>query len=602
MQEERKIKARRGAMKRLVGTAFLLVLAGIAWMLRSPVSNPTEIPPDALAPRSLSLAKAIAEIRPTWIERAFTTNIVAEGLNSPDGIAIHPLTGDLYVSEEDISRIVRMSGDQIVRVIDRETPIYRDGIRVAPLVFPEGIAFGTDGALYTVEDVPGGRMISFAMNEQGVYAEGQVIPIPGGWTDFAWESVDVGPQGELLLAGSDAEAMTSRESMSVFTGVLLYRDREGTWWIPYRRFFGSFSEVRFSKSMKQALYTCEVTGEVGWLDLSSRFTLNGHSSFTAHGAEGLAVLPDGTFIVVEEGGRLVHVDPASDRYVRIITGLSSLESALWDERHGRLLVTEDGTGRVLAFAPDVPYEQNVDMLMFATYAPSYSQQSVPSECPDYLARILAHGGLHYAAPTEPPVSFREFVARVPLIAADVEAIAVDSGHVIEDPVERVQFVVFEPNRMTFDVEGNASLSFAIFAVRTRSGKMVTTSALPVQMLSARYGALDFEAMGKRKVPVPQPAAVSVSGIGVASIQFLGMGRIPDYSLMLNPRNPMDSYMVVFQLDGTREHYRLDTSDALARENWVIGYANIRNDEWVRLSPTPEERYQQSVARTEGDGL
>lgn len=532
------------------------------------------------------------------IKRTFTKTVLAEGLVSPDSMAIHPLTGKIYVSEEDAWAISVLTETGVRRVVDRDTVIVRMDhgqrrLRREPLRFPEGIDFSPEGDLYAVEDIPGGDLIRFRMDARGEYPEGEVVDIPGVWSTYAWEGLAIGPHGEILMAGSDIEYVVSQDTIGVFAGTILYRDRKGAWWIPHRRYFASYSDVQFSKNGGQALYTCEVTGEIGWLDITSRQTLGGHSDVVGRSPEGVGVLPDGSFLVAEEVGDILHIDPASGEYERIITGLSDIESVLWDPHHERLLVTEDGTGRLLAFTPDRGYDHRVDRMLYATYYPAFSQQNIPRECPEYLARILALGGLRFDLPDRAPISFRQFVSRIPLVAADVNAVSMNPDREIDDPVERVQFVIFEPNRMTRPTEGISGQALALFAVRKRSGALITTSALPVQMLSAEAPISVLTDHGLGVLAVPAASAVSVSGIGVAAVQFMGMGRTPDYSLVLNPRNPADSYMVVFHADGTRDHYRLNTVGSSVQDDWVIAYTHVRNAEWTRLSYGPDETYHEA---------
>jgi hypothetical protein len=548
--------------------------------------------PRILAPRAITERTLREASRTLESKRTFRESVMAEGLISPDGLAFHPLTGDLFVSEEDAHAISRLMNGRAVRVLDAATPIFRregDTTEQAQaLRFPEAIAFSPIGDLLVAEDIPGGRLIGFSMDEHGRYSEGTEIPIPGDWSSFAWEGLDIGPSGEILLAGSDIEHVTGRGEIDVFSGVVLYRDREGTWWMPHRRLFASYSDARFAGSMKQAVYTCEITGEIGWLDLNSTYYLGGHSSYTARGPEGIAVLPDGSLVVAEERGVLMHIDPAADRHQRIVTGLSTIETVLWDPLQKQLVVTEDGSGRVLSFKPDSDFDADSNLMLYVRYQPSFSHLTIPQSCPDYLARILALGGLNLQDPGSAKITFRAFVKRVPLLSADLRATTMNPERPIDDPVERVQFVVFEPNRLAVGPQGAPSMSLAIFAVRTQSGRMITTSTLPLVMQSATTPEPSFQSHGLKAIAVPQASAASVSSLGVAAVQFLGYGRTPDYSLLINPRNPTDSYMVVFNADGSRDHYRLSSGSGEAERDWVIAYSSLHHEQWMQLSPKPEE--------------
>ncbi len=515
--------------------------------------------------------------------RTFTKVVLAEGLVSPDGIAIHPLTGKIYVSEEDVGRITMLDDGSLRVVIDRQTPIVHENgdrlVRGDPLTFPEAIVFCGEGALYVAEDVPDGRLIRFAMDETGGYPEGRNIEIPGSWPGYAWEGLDIGPEGEILLAGSDLEWATRQDAPVPFGSVMLYRDAQAQWWVISRQPFTSYSESRFSNSGQQVVYTCEATGAIGWMNLVHR-SLRGYSAYAGHSPEGVALLPDGSFLVAEEAsGSIVHICPATDRHEHIVEGLQDIESVLWDEAHQRILVTEDGTGRLLAFGVNKPYDRDTDAFDHALYYPGRSPRVIPETCPEYLARILAFGGLDYVS-DNPHISFREFATRVPMVAADmlVEPMNPDRRH--GDPIERVQFVVFEPNRLVRE-DHRPDLAFALFGLRKQSGRYVTSRSLPVAIRGVRLPGRVLRDQGSGALVVPLPSAVHTSGAGIVSIHFLGLGRMPDYSLVLNPPQPNNSYMVVYHGDGSLDHYRLIKPGPEDEENWVISYARSSRDQWVR---------------------
>ena len=530
---------------------------------------------------------------PPTFSRTFAMDVLAEELSSPDGLAIQPDTGRVFVSEEDNARILMLGNMSAVVAINQDTPIYEivDGRKkmMGGLRGPEGIAFATNGDLYVVEDVPGGRLLRFPFDEQGRCRQGEAVHIPGLPDNFAWEGVDTGPNGEILLAGSDIEALIHADQLNAFSGMIVYRDTEGAWWIPHQRLFSSFSSVCFSKSRHQALYTCEVTGEIGWIDLRSRRPVGGNSSIVARTPEGLCVLPNGMVLIAQENGSVLCLDPSTDRHEMVIQGLGSIESVIWDPANKRALVTEDGGGRVLAFSPDLPYPENEDMLDYASYHPIYSPQYVPSSCPNYLSGVFAMGGLDFRNHESEPMSFKQFTTRVPLIAADAKAVPLNPDAVGDDPIERIQFIVFNPNKMIMDEKG-PTLSLAAFAAKSRSGKVTRTLVSNPSARAADFMTGQIDSLEAGMMVVPQPAAISVSPMGIATVQFMGLGKTPDYSVMLDPRNPDNSRMIVFNLDGSRQIYRLETPPASADAgSWIIAYTRTNSDVWARLgSPAVPE--------------
>lgn len=271
----------------------------VAWLAIAGVAGAMDPPPLFPPPPGVEFPVA----RPAAEARTYNRQVLAEGLQGPDGLAVHPFSGEVYFTEEDAARVLVLREGRPVPVITRDTPLYqlRNGRRTAeatePLRSPEGLAFSPTGDLYVAEDYPGCRLLRFPARPDGRYPEGEVIEIPGNWRAFGWEGVAIGPEGELLLAGSDIEYALGGSAVRPFMGAILYRDAVGQWWAPYRRPFASFSSVQFTKGGRQAVYTCEVSGEVGWLDLQGRRPIGGCSTRAVKSPEGIAVLPDGRLMV-----------------------------------------------------------------------------------------------------------------------------------------------------------------------------------------------------------------------------------------------------------------------------------------------------------------
>jgi len=619
MKRRREIKRdgkNQSARRALVLVIVLLCLVPLAWLVlideKDPVLSVQEFsetltgngtsPKQVIEPPRLQKAflrqyitaptKKTHNANTSKKARSFEVKTLAEGLHSPDGLTTHPATGLIYFSEETAQRISLIRGNHIQIVISADTPVYStyDGKRTKcpGLRSPEGISFGPNGGLYVAEDYPGGRILRFSPDGDG-FSEGIVIPIAGTWARFAWEGIDVSHNGELLIAGSDVEGALDSSTLTPFSGVILFRDKESQWWICHERLFASYSSVCFTPDARQATYTCEISGEVGWIDLTTRESLSGHSELTAQSPEGLSFLPDGTILIAEEKGAVVNIDPSSDKHNELLSGLGTIESVVWDSLNGRVLVSADGSGKILALMPSRPYSDERNAMEYAPYHSRYAPRHVPVECPPYLADVLARGGLDYDADTQAKVTFREFASRVPLIAADAKASPVAGTSNITDPIEQIQFAIFEPNQLLIAEGGQPSLALAVFAVRRRSGKITSTSQMRAAAYISSFETGQMEPADIAKLTIPQAGSVSVSELGIATIQFLGLGRIPDYSLVLNPRNPQDSYMVVFAADGTRQHYRLTSPQHdPKREHWVIAMNNnSQTTEWTLLGAIPE---------------
>ncbi len=518
------------------------------------------------------------------VERTYRVETIAENLLSPDGLAVNPVTRDVYVSEKKPGRIRVLKQGVLSHVVDSGTRIYQTEDRNTPsglpLRLPEGIAFDKNGDLFVVEDLPGGRLIRFPMQSGGRYTYGVEITVPGEWQSFAWESLSIGPRGDMLLSGSDMNREDS-EANELFSGAIVYRDPDGAWWVPYDRLFARFSSVIFSKSGRHAIYACELTGELGWLDLQSRRPLGGISIHVPDTPEGICSLPDGTYLVAERDGRISSIDPATEEREIIIHGLNQIESIIWDGANNRALVSDNKAGRIFAIVSDIPYTDGDDLFDYAIFHPNYAPQNVPDVCPAYLEGIFEMAGIQASDLENTYVSFRDIAARLPMIAAKAVAKPVSEKHKHEDPIKTVQFVIFEPDKLVVEDDTGEASSLAAFVVTRESG--VTNKTSMVKLLSREPSWSDYEGAPKR-VYLPKASSVAVSTLGIAAIQFSGMGVMPDFSFILNPWNERESYMVVFEPGGGQYYYRLHTPpNTRQRELWVLAYSNTEVKEWPQLA-------------------
>ena len=519
------------------------------------------------------------------------------GWNSPDGITLDAAQHRIFVSEENLSQISILDDGKGRVLIDQDTPVFHNGKKAAGLHGPEGIVWHeAKQTLWVVEDRVGGRILTYDLSRPDML-KGNVVTLPGDWSAFAWESIDVSPDGEVLLCGSDLESLSGREGPSIPSGVILFLDQDGDWWVPVQRLFASFSAVAFGPDHRRAVYTCELTGEIGWLDLETRKSIGGTADSHAVSPEGIAVLPDGTFLVAEERGTILHVDPGHNLVRRVYEGESSIESLLWDQDYQMVWVTDDGQGHVRPMQLQAPLNTAGNALDFAVYYPIYSPRTVPDQCPEFLRGLLAMSGIDFSNPDNAPCTFREFTDKLPLIAANAHAEPIRADLEYENPIQKVQFVLFEPNRLKH-IGGKLGVSLAGFAAVRASGDLVQTT---LQNASAHGGSLvegHLSNLGAGLLMVPLPASATVTPLGIASITFLGLGQMPDYSLVINPMNPSESFMVVYLSNGTREHYRLVFNEEEEnRKNWVIGYSQVSNDGWQRLSHTPAELRHTESSKT-----
>lgn len=517
---------------------------------------------------------------------------LAQGLRAPDGIARDAETGDVYVSEEDLANIVRIMPDGSRQVLfDGSTPIYEETgtsrKRAAGLRSPEGLALDKKGILYVVEDVPGGRLISFDLKGQKgkPRPSGRVVPLPIERSLFAWESVDVGPAGELLLAGSTMEAfLNDPDKGGLFRGAILYRDVHGEWWMPMNHAMASYSAACFSLNGQFAVFACEITGAVGCLDLRSKYLRTYHASKTFQSPEGLCALPGGAFLVAEEGGAIYWLDPTADAVQLLHVHPGAIESLSWDELNRRLFLTDDRAGRLVAMEPKYGMGFRSALGKFKDIAfekRSTPVDMVPAKCPDYLAKVLELGG--YDPHQEGgKLAFRDFARRYCLIAIDAETRLLPKHKPVEDPIKRIQFVIVAPYLIGYQ-EGELIWSSSGFAVVKESGQMVKTGLVKRQIIHGDLLESRFTPVGGQTIALPMPFSARVNPDGFVSINFMGMGVTPDFYLVLDTGDPDQSVMVVIQPDGFVQQYQVRLPANRDRSRWVIALERQEPDVWKSLT-------------------
>jgi len=546
-----------------------------------------EAPPpvEATPPEPVKKAEPLPPIEaPTLRVRPWIT-----GLTSPDGLAIDPRSGNIFVSEEEANRIVMITpkGQRRI-VVDQSTRLTTQDGRyrhhVSPLTSPEGLAMDGAGHLYVVEDRPGGRILALRVDRRGRLESAEVVPLPGDWQRYAWESIAVRNNGELLLAGSTAEAEIGLVG-GLFQGIIVYRDANKAWWSPSMRPGASFSAVTFSKNGQFAVYGDEVAGTVGWIDLTNRELREGASQRTFKSPEGVAMMPDGRILVAQEGGQLVLLDPEHDQVLTVADGLGAIESVEWDAENGRVLVTSDGQGALLALTPDAPWPNVGDQMAYASCESEGAIRHVPRQAPAFLRPLLGMGGV--AAGGDMDEAFANLTRRMPILAADSAADLVRGTEDVLDPVTHMQFVAFDPNRLRFDEPGS-EFPVSALILRTRSGQVYKTTLVRTVVLTGNMWIGKFENHGTFELPIPFAFQATVGPRGHAVIHFTGLGRSPDVSVAINPTNPEESYMTVTHLGGTIEQYRLQTGPGGSTDNWVVSLPPRRPQAWLPISAPPPE--------------
>lgn len=529
---------------------------------------------------------------------------VAKGLNTPDGLVCDDETGILYVAEEEPATISRVLPDGTKQVFaDATTPLYEEKgdarRKTQGLRSPEGLALDGEGKLYVVEDVPGGRLVVFNLPDAKTgqrAGSGKVVPLPIEENRIAWESVAVGPAGELLLAGSTMESVLGemqREGVFglYFRGVVLYRDEQGVWWMVLNHTMASYSATCFSPDGDYAFFASEVPGDVGCLDLRSRKVRTCFANKTFQSPEGLASLPDGSVLVAEEGGKIYRYDPMLNTTQLMYDHSGSIETVRWDGTRRRLLLTDDHHGAVVALELKAGLDFRSSFGMFPGMIrdiPFEDQttpvEMIPERCPDYLAEVLKLGG-YDPRKKDVDIAFHDFARKYCLVAIDADAELFPPDETVEDPLTRIQFVIVAPYLVGVK-EGELIWSSSGFTAVKKSGQVVKTELAQRQIVQGDLMESRFLPIGGQKIALPMPFSARINTDGIASINFMGMGVTPNFFLVLNTVDPNQSVMVVMQPDRRPQQYKITLPPKRDVRHWVIALERKEPEVWKRLRFRP----------------
>jgi alkaline phosphatase len=267
----------------------------------------------------------------------YTATIYAEGLSSPDGLALSP-DGVLYVSEETTGCVSRIE------------PYGRVTAILSGLNQPEGIVFDAAGALYVVEDVPAdtldsrrGRLVKMTMD--GVTETlATDLDAPEGVT-WASEGLVYVTESNVQFTASPFQYRT-RVAVVSSTGEVTRILTNTLWW--------SYSGITLGPD--GFLYVNNEASGTGTDD--SIFVVDpsdGTRTLFAsnlRNPEGLRFSAGGGFplYVVEEdtgggAGQLSRVE-ADGGHAPFCTGFYNIEDVVLDPQ-GRLYISEDTTGSVI---------------------------------------------------------------------------------------------------------------------------------------------------------------------------------------------------------------------------------------------------------------
>ena len=498
--------------------------------------------------------------------QTLTVRALAEGLQEPAGAAVHPVTGDVYVSE-------RGSGRILVLKNGRPEPALAPGWTVSEILprwalspdmpmekwmepvlhRPGPISISTNGTLFVAEQVPNGRILEFRPNEQGQYAVARCVPVPWLDQEFMWRDLLVDPGDRLYIVGADEVG-----SDFMKFGSALMRETDGNWWVIDFGPFANFSTFAISERQDVMLLGDRGKGDLSWWEVDRHMMLGG-----APGAAGrselssLALFPDGSFILglQDAPGKasLKRMEPFTGQQMTLTEDLKSVGDIAIDRKTVRYLVTDPAAGRLLECKPSSEMKFN-ESVMRQIVRSAEGMMGMPTEAPAFLNNFFDR--LQDAAKEILPddsthaVEFNlsDIAGKMPIVAGRVRA-AIEVEGAEADPIESVEFFLLFPSKVVM-TESAVSPSLSFFSARRKSGAVEQTKPIfegdvGVYRMSGTNISKVASAPGGLHVPIVVCGLDQADGGVYVNLSFLGAGIYGDYYLTLfqGPREQKAKLMV-----------------------------------------------------------
>ena len=573
--------------------------------------------------------------------------VVVDGLSTPEAIALHPTSGEVYVVEKAPGRVTRVRAGKAETVAQKGFAIIDDLPPWAlstkyPLPYwmnaalrnPEGLAFASDGRMYVTEDVPGGRLFEFQPEPDGSYQQARVIPIPWMEASYSWDAVCVGTDGRLFLAGS-----TTEMGPGMYYGAILMRDPGGDWWMVDYGPFAKFSSVALSADGQVLMTSEQVSGQVNWWDVARHSELGGTMEQLPN-LQGVATLPDGSILAVQESGlkmsdklkghdpralpgRIVRIDPLMETVSPVIDGFSSPKSILATPDGTRILIAESATGSILELRPRTPMHGAGKLMDLAIDARYIHEGRAPKRWPGFLKTFMSEVGVKAVdedpGALEAEVEMRadsgrrggeftleEFADRIPLVAGRITLEETVPG-TSDDPLKEIRFIFLYPNQMIRTAD-SVTPNMCLFTATHASGRQEKTRVLDGLIESlTRLGGQGAGATGhgaRLFIPMASCNAQSFRRGTQLTLAFMGIDMLDDYYLTVADGRSTSGTLVRQKMrNGGAEHYKVSFVETDAegnRENNLViaGLSRNYSEEfgWYKIgrSPTPKLLGMRSV--------
>ena len=488
-----------------------------------------------------------------------TTRVIADGLNQPTGVALHPDGSVIYISEQGSGKILVMkpggrpepalAADWSVSTnLPRwafSDQIPADKWLTATLSQPGAMSVTTNGHLFVTEQIPNGRILEFIPNEEGLLAVARGVPVPWLDQEFQWRNITVDSADRLYIVGAD-------EIGSDFMkfGSALMRETDGNWWVIDFGPFADFRTLALSERRDALLLGDHNKGALSWWEVNRHVMLGGTDDTVGRAdLVALAFYPDGSYVLGVQTSpnqaSLIHLDPFSGQQRSLATDFRSIGCIAMDRPNGRYLVTDPVAGRLVecSFSPPVRFNEAVMRQIVRSVD---GMLGGPSEAPAFLNNFMER--LQDAASDIMPddtthgVQFNlsDIAGKMPVIAGRVRA-TVEVEGAEDDPLEQVDFFLLFPSKVVM-TETAVSPSLSFFSARRKSGKLEQTKPLFLGDVGVyRFSGTNYSKITSAPGGLHIPVVVcgmdqSEEGVSV-NLSFLGAGVYGDYyiNLFQSPR-------------------------------------------------------------------
>lgn len=500
-----------------------------------------------------AMGMCLGAVASVQAQKTMTVKVLAEGLQQPHGVAIHPETGDIYVSEEGSGQILVLKNGQKSSallpgwVVTNELPrwaissrIPREKWMAATLDKPGPITISSNGLLYVAEQIPNGRILEFTPNEQGQYAVAKGVPVPWLDQEFQWRDIYADAGGRFYIVGADEVG-----SDFMKFGSSLVREPDGNWWVVDFGPFANFDTFAISQRQDVMILGDRNKGTLSWWEVDRHIMLGGSPEATGRAdLLSVALYPDGSFLLAEQtsAGKatIKRMDPFTGQQTVVLDTLQSVGDIAMDRKNGRYLITDPAAGRLLECTPNPPIRFN-EAAMRQIVRSVEGMMGLPSEAPAFLNtffdRLQSAAEDIVSDDTTHAVNFNlsDIAGKMPVVAGRIRA-AVEVEGAEEDPIEQVEFFLLFPSKVVM-TETAVTPSLSFFSAKRKSGKVEQTKSVfqgdvGVYRLSGTNISKVATAPGGLHIPVVACGMDQSDGGIYINLSFLGAGIYGDYYLTL----------------------------------------------------------------------